>query len=142
MISSQVAEVQIKDNGTIVLTIQVTGITPGRSVEISGNITQSSGASAPFYQISTVPAPVDSGGPAELTVIVPPTELAKDEDVTVIMRVAESWAVTVLGSDQPGQSVGPSAASPWAGIKGVAGPERTKLVYKSRNRWGSQLPPA
>jgi hypothetical protein len=140
-VASRVAAVQLVD-GAIVLTIQLSSFSPGTPVEISGYITQASGAFARFYKVSQVPLPASPDGSADLTVSVPATRLAEDEDITVIARVAEVWS-TVLGRDVPEPSAEPWAASPPEDTRGVSPPARTGATwrFKRANRLG-QLPPA
>jgi hypothetical protein len=136
-INSRVAAVQLRGDGTIVLAIELTSFRPGTPVEISGYVTQASGAFTRFYEIHHVPlaSPDDPGRPAILHVEVPPMPLAEGEDIMVITRVAEVWS-TVLTSDAPEPSIGTWAASL---------PEGTGAAwkFKSATRWGDdQLPPA
>jgi hypothetical protein len=79
-------------DGSVVLTVKVVGFGAGRSVEISGYITQNSGAFAAFYDIQTVLVPDPTDDASILTVTVPRTELVSGEDVTVVTRVAELWS--------------------------------------------------
>ena len=102
-VKSQVRAVELMPDGSVVLTVKVVGFGAGRSVEISGYITQNSGAFAAFYSIQTVPVPDPTDDASILTVTVPRAELVAGEDVTVVTRVAEVWS-TVLraGVSAPG----------------------------------------
>src|SRR5215831_702191 len=91
---SRVAAVRLMDDGAIALTVQLSNFSPGTPVEITGYVTQPSGAFARFYEVSRVPFP-DPASPdslVQLMVPVPATQLAGDEDITVIARVAEVWS--------------------------------------------------
>ena len=72
---SQVSEIELRDDGSIALTIEVFGFEAGTPVEISGNATQANGAIATFYDIQNLP-PASPGGGSFLTVIaIPSTEI-------------------------------------------------------------------
>jgi len=113
VVNSQVRVVELMPDGSVVLTVKVVGFGAGRSVEISGYITQNSGAFAAFSDIQTVPVPSDDA--SFLTVTVPRTELVAGEDVTVVTRVAEVWS-TVLRAGV----AGPGTTSAWHADLGTA----------------------
>jgi hypothetical protein len=103
-VNSHVRTVELKADGSVVLTVHVFSFGAGRSVEISGYITQNSGAFAPFSTNQSVPAPV--AGVSSVTVNVPAMGLNPGEDVEVITRVAEAqiWP-TVLRAEVAEQNV-------------------------------------
>jgi hypothetical protein len=106
---ARVVGVRLNDDSSIVLTVQVDGVEPGATVEISGYMTQGSRPVARFSEIRTLPAVTDLDHFVVLMVTAPATGLAEGEDITVITRVAEEW-VTVLSTDQPGPSTEPGTA--------------------------------
>ena len=93
MVDSQVLEVGVLEkDGSTALTIQVVGFAKDTSVEISGYITQDSGAFASFHETGILLEP-DSEGVAELKVTVPPKELKliPKENVRVLTWVSKVW---------------------------------------------------
>ena len=71
-------------------------------VEISGSATQSGGAFASIYELAKVPAKANNANgesSVDVTAVpLPPWEFRKDQDVTVVIRVAKVW-VTVLAEE-------------------------------------------
>jgi hypothetical protein len=102
MSHTQVPKIELKDGGSLRLTVEVFGFEDGTAVEISGNATQTNGAIATFYHIQNLPpaSPPDHG--SFLTVIaVPSTEspkFVKRKMITVVGRAAKIWG-TVLNED-------------------------------------------
>jgi hypothetical protein len=105
MVNPLVPEVNLKDDDSVDLIVEVEGIDSGNWAEISGYITQENGTFTPFSAIQQVPAPVGDGLPS-VTVNVPALKLNPEADVTVITRVAEVqiWP-TELKAGQAGQGV-------------------------------------
>lgn len=96
MAYSAVERIELNDDGTVELYVSVYGYDEGTPVEISGYITQVSGAVGHFYAVQEIPQ-VD---PAEsvllkLTVPISPGQLAMGEAVTAIVRVTDAWITTL-----------------------------------------------
>ena len=91
MVNSQVPKVQLTLDGKIVLTVQVAGFAEGKSVEISGYLTQDVGVYASFHVTRDLPKP--NAGVAEVEVPLSSKELELDETkpVTVVTSVSEVW---------------------------------------------------
>jgi hypothetical protein len=95
---TQVNEIELKDDGSLVLTIEVFGFEPGTKVEISGSATQDNGAIATFYDIGDLPPAKPDGG-SVLTVTAAPTSgFGADQVITVAGRATKIWG-TVLHAD-------------------------------------------
>ena len=65
------SEIELRDDDSISLTIEVFVFEAGTPVEISGSATQANGAIATFYDIQNLP-PADPDGGSLLTVIAAP----------------------------------------------------------------------
>jgi len=104
---SQVLEVELRDDGSIALTIEVSGFEAGTSVEISGNATQDNGAMATFYDIQELPPARSDGGSFLTVTAVPTTKFLAGELITVVGRSAKIWS-TVL-PETPDQRPGVEA---------------------------------
>ena len=94
MVNSEVSRVERRDDDTTALTIQVVGFAKGKSVEISGYISQDSGAHASFQDTQKIPV----AGVAELEVTLPPNKLTltPKEDVRVLTWVSEVWPSVLI----------------------------------------------
>ena len=100
---SAVAEVELRDDVRIVLTIAVDGFEVGTPIELSGTATQANGAIATFYDVQNLLPPASPGGGSLLTVTaVPLTKFVAGEAITVFVRAAKIWG-TVLQED-PGHT--------------------------------------
>ena len=53
---TEVPEIELRDDDSIGLTVEVFGFEAGTPVEISGHATQANGAIATFYDIQNLPA--------------------------------------------------------------------------------------
>ena len=107
MSHSQVTEIELRDDGSIALTIEIFGFEAGTSVEIAGSATQDNGAMATFNDIQNLP-PADPDGGSFLTVTaVPTTKFLAGELITVVGRSAKIWS-TVL-AETPDQRPGVEA---------------------------------
>ena len=106
---SQVIRISQRDDSTIQIHVQTNNFTPGRAVEVSGYLTQGSGAYVTFNVTKHV-----SLDPTEtvLHVELPATDLTVGEDVTVVTRVAEVWP-TVLGQDFSAEYLGKGLKAVW-----------------------------
>jgi hypothetical protein len=127
--NSYVTNVEIDNDSTIKVSLDVDAFMPGELVEISGYVAQNHGAFATFNEFKTITTKL--GDTANLTVTATPcptsNEFQKGQAVTVLLRAAKVW-VTVLAEGQPQQLGAPlNVAEPgtrWGKIKGVAGPEK------------------
>ena len=125
---TKATQVQIDNDGTLQVSIEVDAFMPGESVEISGYVTQNHGAFATINKYQTIYKKLDEI--VNLTVTATPIEgsnpFQQGHDVTVFLWASKVW-VTVLGegpAQQPGMP--PHLAEPgtvWGKVKGVAGPE-------------------
>jgi len=106
---SQVTRINQRDDSTVQIHVQTNNFTPGRAVEVSGYLTQGSGAYVTFNVTKHV-----SLDPAEtvLHVELPAIELNAGEDVTVVTRVAEVWP-TVLGQAASAEYIGTGLKAAW-----------------------------
>jgi hypothetical protein len=95
---TEVTEIELRDDGSIVLVIEVFGFEPGTPVEITGSATQANGAIATFYDLQNLP-PAKPGGGSFLTVTaVPSPGFVPGEVITVVGRATKIWG-TVLHAD-------------------------------------------
>ncbi len=91
-------EIELRDDDSISLTVQVFGFEAGIPVEISGHAIQANGAIATFYDIQNLP-PAEADGGSFLTVIaVPSTKFAAGEVITVVGRAAKIWGTVLHGN--------------------------------------------
>lgn len=97
MSHTQVPQIELMDDGGIVLTVEVFGFEVGTQVEISGSATQANGAIATFYDIQNLP-PARPGGGSLVTIKAAPTSgFVADEVVTVVGRAAKIWGSVLYG---------------------------------------------
>jgi Animal haem peroxidase len=93
MSNSQVPRVELNKDGTINLVVDVYGIDPGASVEISGHATQENGAVATFYRVQEMPE--NSTAIGVKSVPVGANEFTPGFPITVVARAAEVWITTL-----------------------------------------------
>ncbi len=98
MTHSEVTEIQLRDDRSLALTVEVFGFEAGTPVEVSGNATQASGAMATFYEIHALPPAGPDGGSSVTVTTLPITEFVAGEVITVVGRAAKIWG-TVLRAD-------------------------------------------
>jgi hypothetical protein len=98
----RVPAVNLKDDGSVDILVEIVGISPGNWAEISGyiiqeNTAQGSSVFTPFSAIQPAPSPPSSGGIPTVTVNVPGLPLNPAADVKVIARVtqAQIWPTTL-----------------------------------------------
>jgi hypothetical protein len=60
---TQVPEIDLRDDGSLSLTVEVFGFAVGSIVEISGHANQANGAIATFYTVQELPATSGHGSP-------------------------------------------------------------------------------
>ena len=96
-----VLEIDLKDTGSVSLTVEVIGFEPGTLVEISGHATQDNGVIATFYDVQELPSPgsPDSGSILTMTAE-PAAEFVAGEVITVAgqARALKIWG-TILDGD-------------------------------------------
>ena len=96
-----VLEIELKDDGSISLTVNVFGIQAGALVEISGHATQDNGAIATFYDVQKLlpPDSPDSGSILTMTAE-SSAEFVAGEVITVAgqARAVKIWG-TILDGD-------------------------------------------
>jgi hypothetical protein len=95
---SRVLEIELRDDDSISLTVEVFGFEPGTQVEISGSATQANGAMSTFYDIQSLPPAEPDGGSFLTVTTLPTTEFVPGEVITVVGRAAKIWG-TVLIAD-------------------------------------------
>ena len=102
-----VLKIELKDDGSISLTVIVFGFQAGALVEISGHLTQANGAVATFHDVQKLPPPANPGDGSLLTVTADPPAIADSsvnfvpEDVITVVgqtRAVKIWG-TVLHGD-------------------------------------------
>lgn len=94
---SAVPRVELNQNGTINLLINVYGFDPGTPIEISGQATQANGAVATFYSVQEMPDNGEESAtlPVKSISAVPPNKFVPGFPVTVVARAAEAWITTL-----------------------------------------------
>jgi hypothetical protein len=152
MVNWLVPHVDLQENGSAVLTIEVGGFTYGNWAEISGYIIQEdimqgdaiqeTGAFVPFSAIQQVPVPDPVNGTSSVTVNVATAGLTPGKDVKVITRVTEVeiWP-TVLGAATVKPAVqGAPTVNP--AVQGVTGAWQAKEGNPGSDlraqQWGGQ----
>ncbi len=117
MSHSEVPGIELNQDDTISLYVNVDGFEVGTPIEISGQATQTNGAVASFYDVQEMPP--NSGQGAVLTVksvpAVPPNKFVEGFPITVVARAAEVWITTL---------------EPKTGLAASAG---VKAAWKSKN---------
>jgi hypothetical protein len=105
MSNSHVPRIELNQDGTINLVVDVYGFDVETPIEISGQVTQENGAVAPFYSVQFMP--ISTGESALLSVasipVVPGINFTPGFPIKVFVRAAESW-ITTLDED-----MGPAA---------------------------------
>lgn len=115
-------------NNLVVLTVEATEWTPGESLEISGQATQTGGAFAVFNDIQLVPEPNPDGKAYMWVTARPSVAFKKGHAVTVVLRAARVWTTVVQPQPDPGSSTGPAAKLPPPGGDDPAGDGTTWSV--------------
>src|SRR5690348_14593383 len=90
---SAVSRVELNEDDSINLAIDVYGFDEGTQIELSGQVIQDNGAIATFYDVQEMPA--NGGKEATLPVTsisaVRPNKFVKGFPITVVARAAEVW---------------------------------------------------
>jgi hypothetical protein len=101
----RIPEIELRDDGSLVLTVEVFGFEAGTRVEVSGSATQANGAIATFYDIQSLP-PAEPGGGSYLTVTASSLgDFVTGDVITVVGRATKIWG-TVLSGDPDDQRPG------------------------------------
>jgi hypothetical protein len=116
MSNSQVPRIELNQDDTINLVVNVYGFDAGTPIEISGQATQNNGAVATFYSLQNMPASKEEDSAVlrvESVPAVPPNKFVAGFPITVVLRVAEAWITTLEADTDPGalQSYAASAGS-------------------------------
>ena len=102
---TQVPEIELRDDDSIAITVEIFGFEAGTPVEISGHATQPNGAIATFYNIQNLPPASHGGGSFVTVTAIPSPKFATGEMITVVGRAAKIWG-TVLYEDRDDQRPG------------------------------------
>jgi hypothetical protein len=133
MSNSEVPKIQLNQNGTISLEVNVYGFDEGTPIEIFGQATQANGSVAAFYSVQKIPA--HSGESAVITLesipTVPPDTFVEELPITVVARATEAWITTLEAVKSPG--ISPSTAI-------LVGSGTFKAAWKS-NYYGPAVSP-
>src|SRR5262249_3411847 len=84
---------------------------------VSGSITQTNGAYIPFSCVTDVLPPSDNGDPPQVIATIESGDLNETDDVTVIMRVSETWPSVLDRDDDP--HPGPGIRAAWKPKSGL-----------------------
>ena len=97
--NSQVPRIQLNDDDSISLVVDVYGFDKGTQVEISGEATQANGAVAVFYSTLEMPEHED-GKPVPVTLdrvkVRSKNKFAAGFTITVVARAAEAWSTMLV----------------------------------------------
>jgi hypothetical protein len=104
--NSEVPRVELNQDGTINLVVDVYGFDTGAPIEISGHVTQDNGAVATFSCV----VPMPPGGPVNVArlPVVPDQKFVADDPITVVARASQVW-ITTLNADK-------SPAASWSNV--------------------------
>src|SRR5262249_38233296 len=98
---TQVSEIDVNDDGSVSLIVEVFGFDPGTIVEISGHATQGNGAIATFYDVQKLLPPGRPGSGSIVTMTAEPSaEFVAGYVITVAgqARAVKIWG-TILDGD-------------------------------------------
>ena len=110
---SQVPRIQLNNDGTISLEVNISGFEEGTPVEISGQATQENGAVTAFSSVLKMPEHKDDEDVLVTLDSVPvsaPKKFVAGFPITVVVRAAETWITTLVGDEDPGTSQHPVAS--------------------------------
>jgi hypothetical protein len=109
MVNSKVPKIELSEDGSINLTVDVRGFAAAAPVEISGHATQTNGAVATFYDVQNLPPDHRPDDGSLLTVIAfPSVEFQKGGAITVVTRAAEVWVTNLNPGESPPPTTGAS----------------------------------
>jgi len=98
---TQVSEIDLNDDGSVRVTVEVFGFESHTIVEISGHATQDNGAIATFYDVQKLPPPDSPDSSSILTMAAEPrAEFVAGDVITVAgqARAVKIWG-TILDGD-------------------------------------------
>jgi hypothetical protein len=114
--ATNVPQIELRDDGSIAVTVELQGFEAGTRVEISGQAIQPNGGLATFYDIQDLTA-ANPDGSYTLTVTATPLQkFSADQNViTTLSRAARIWETTLPRDPQPGEGIEALwKAEPWA----------------------------
>lgn len=122
-------------NGQIVIAVELDKYLAGKSVEISGYVTQNDGGFATVYDIQI--AEPNEDGTVVMYVKATPSQAFQDgEDLTVALRASRNW-VTVLAESQDEQQS--QSYLPASDTLGPAAKDGTSWDHRKAVAWASPL---
>jgi len=128
MPESYVKSAMIK-GGKIAVSVLVDDFKDYQFVEISGQATQTDGGFANFYEIAQIPAIANPDGSLYVEVTatpIPPNRFRRDQDISVVLRVATIW-LTVVGRQAVQQQ---AEQQQQQGQQQGQGPEPASMAYE------------
>jgi len=128
MPESYVKSAMIK-GGKIAVSVLVDDFKDYQFVEISGQATQPDGGFANFYEIAQIPAIASPDGSLYVEVTatpIPPNRFRRDQDISVVLRVATIW-LTVVGRQAVQQQ---AEQQQQQGQQQGQGPEPASMAYE------------
>jgi len=115
--------------GKIAVSVLVDDFKDYQFVEISGQATQTDGGFANFYEIAQIPAIASPDGSLYVEVTatpIPPNRFRRDQDISVVLRVATIW-LTVVGRQAVQQQ---AEQQQQQGQQQGQGPEPASMAYE------------
>jgi hypothetical protein len=104
--NSQVPRIELNQDGSINIKVNVYGFDAGTPVELTGQATQANGAVATFYQVQATPAHDEDEESVALWVksVAPvlPNKFDAGFPITVVVRATEAWITTLDGDPASG----------------------------------------
>jgi len=134
---SEVPKIELNQDNTITLYVQVPNFVVGTPVEISGHATQINGTVATFSDVQEMPQPSDEK-PTVLKVESVQAVSSKFEPgfpITVVARASEAWITTLVPespeASDPGTEPQVSSAARWAIAPGGSNPSEFIATWKA-----------
>ena len=109
---SAVSRVELNEDDSINLAIDVYGFDERTKIELSGQVIEDNGTIATFYNVQQMPANGDKEATLKAMSIsaVRPNKFVKGFPITVVARAAEVW-ITKLDNDTAGKRSGAGGSS-------------------------------
>lgn len=102
MSATNVPKIELRDDGSIVVTVELYGFEADTRVEISGQAIQPNGGIATFYDIQDLPAANPDGSHTLTVTGTPLQKFSADEKViTTLARAARIWETSLPRDPQP-----------------------------------------
>jgi hypothetical protein len=112
-----VAKIEQRTDKTVRLQVEIVDYTPGQEIEISGYLTQGTNTYHAFRDKKHVPLDKPSD-PSQSSVLVPvelpALDLSQDNDVTVVIQVAEVWPTVLEKPKIASELLGNGLVAEWA----------------------------